>query len=189
MNIEFEIKFYVDTQKVVTKLQQQGAKLICGNRLMKRINFTTFGKESSWARVRDEGDVTTFTIKKFDGRSSIDSVKELEVEVSSFELTVQMLQELGLTQQRYVENYRETWLLDNCKIMIDNWPGLDSFIEIEGLSKKDVYSVVALLDLDVDTARYGPTSKLYEEKYNISKEQFDKVQRLTFEDIPDFMNM
>ncbi len=42
----------------------------------------------------------------------------------------------GLREKAYQETYRETWkMLDGTEIMLDEWPGIEPFIEIEGVSE------------------------------------------------------
>lgn len=181
MKTEFEIKFYVIVEDFKQKLKGYQAELLQSNCLMKRFVFNCPGKKNHWVRVRDEQGQITLTLKSFNGKSSIDSVQELELQVSSFESMCQMLDMIGLQRVRYVQNYRETWQLDDCQIMIDLWPGLDPFIEIEGPSKESVEEVAQKLDLDANQAMYGPTARLYEQKYNLSQDQFNQIKELTFD--------
>ncbi|UCF93620.1 MAG: class IV adenylate cyclase [Desulfobacterales bacterium] len=63
-------------------------------------------------------------------------LKELEVEVSDFATTRQILESLGYHQEQVYEKWRETFTLDRTRFSIDNMPFGD-FLEIEG-AKADI---------------------------------------------------
>lgn len=183
MNIEFEAKFYIDHEAFLKKLKKHDAVRIKQNTLMQRWIFQHPLEQDSWIRVRDEGDKVTLSCKSFDGTQNIDSVKELEVVVNDFGTTCQLLESLGLKKIRYVQNYREIWQLDDCYLMIDQWPGLEPFVEIEGQCKYSVVVMVEQLGLFMGDAHYGPTSILYEKRYNLSRKDFGQIDKLTFESV------
>lgn len=180
-HIEFEAKFFIDSSELKQKVQDFGGLCVRSNGLMRRFVFGVSGKPNQWIRVRDEGQYVTLTIKSFDPTKGIDAVRELEIKVSDFDTTVQMLQVLGYEKSLYVENYREVWKLDDCLLMFDLWPGIDPFVEIEGPSKQSVEKVAELLGLKMEHAMYGPNRLLYEKAYGMSREEFQKLQKLTFE--------
>ena len=180
MNSEYEIKFYIDVEKIQQRLKELGAKLVQKETLMKRWIFTFVDKPNQWVRVRDEGEQVTITLKLFDGQQNIESVKEVELVVSDFNAAYAIFSMLNFDTSRYVENYREVWAIDNCYIMIDRYPALDSFIEVEGPSKEVVLALSNQLDLAVSEGMYGPTALLYQKKYNISRQEFEALEEITF---------
>ena len=153
---------------------------------MRRFNFKVPSQQDSWLRVRDEGEYVTLALKSFDPTAGIESLQELEIKVSDFDTTVAMLQNLGYQKMIYAENYREIWKLKKCLLMIDQWPALDLFVEIEGPDKNSVHEVATVLGFDMNMARYGTTSLLYQEKYEISPDDFKKITELTFESLPEW---
>ena len=187
MQTEFEAKFFVDVEKIQQKLQDLGAVCVRNNGLMRRYVFDVPGKDSHWLRVRDENEYVTLALKSYKPDGGIESVKELEMKVSNFDVAVLMLETLGYTKSLYVQNYREIWNLHDCLIMIDRWPGLDPFVEIEGLSKQSVHAVAALLGFDMQHAMYGPNRLLYEQRYGISAQEFQATKILTFQHLPDWV--
>ncbi|HSW75451.1 MAG TPA: class IV adenylate cyclase, partial [Candidatus Saccharimonadales bacterium] len=159
--IEFEVKFFTDHAACKQKVQNLGGLCIRKNGLMRRFVFIVAGNVNQWIRVRHEGEYVTLTIKSYDPAKQIDGVCELEIKVSDFDTTVQMLHALGYKKSLYVENYREIWKLEDCLLMFDLWPGLDPFVEIEGPSKEPVEKVADLLGLSREDALYGPNRLLY----------------------------
>lgn len=187
MRTEYEVQFYIDLDDFKEKLAQVGAQLISSERVMRRWIFALPGKQDQWIRVRDEGDKVTLSCKSFDGTDSIESVKELEVQVDNFDAMVQMLEIMGLSKVRYVQNVRETFKVDSCFIMIDQWPGLEPFIEIEGEFQQEVERVAEFLGFDMKDGMYGPTAKLYEQRYGLSRKQFDQIKELKVETIDEVL--
>jgi adenylate cyclase, class 2 len=136
MNREIEAKFLsVDIESVREKLNEAGA--ICRHpmRLMRRaiIDYpdSRMQHESdAYIRVRDEGDKITLTYKKFTSLE-LGGALELETIVTDFEKTIEIFEAVGLPTKSFQESKRETWELDGVEIVIDEWPWLDTYIEIE----------------------------------------------------------
>lgn len=187
MQTEFEAKFFIDIVQFKEKLANCNAKLIRKNGLMKRFNFKVPGSVDSWLRVRDEGEYITLALKRFDATLGIDSLKELEVQVSDFDTMVSMLQYLGYQKTIYAENYREVYSFLDCLLMIDQWPALPVFVEIEGPSEKSVLTVAKQLGFDISHAKYGTCALLYQSIYQISREEFEKTTELTFQNLPEWV--
>lgn len=188
MNIEFEVKFYTNFDRCKQAIKKQGGRLVKPLDLMKRWIYLDKNKSHAWIRVRDEGDKVMMCYKTFNKLQTIDAVQELEFGVENFDKACEFLEKLGLIKQRYVENMREVWQLQDCLIMFDQWPALDPFIEIEGPSKQSVELVAQQLGFDIQKAMYGPTAKLYEQAYGILQEDFHKIEKLTFTSIPAILS-
>lgn len=187
MYIEFEVKFYIDLDDFYAILKKLSAQLVKKNTLMRRMVFASSKDKNSQIRVRDEGGDIRLSYKTYDMSKEIDSMQEVDVLVNDFEKTCEILTLLGLKKMRYVENYREVFQIDDCLIMIDLWPGLAPFIEVEGESKESVEQVCQKLGLSMADAMYGPTNKLYEQVYGITRTQFDEIRELTFQNISDIL--
>jgi len=181
MKSEFEIKFFIDPITFNEKLSDAGAIQLKPRRLMKRQTFHFHDAENKWARIRDEGDQVTLTLKKIENNNTIDGTKELETVIDSFDTGCKILQETGLIPRSYQENYRETWTLHGCMVTIDEWPGLDPFVEIEGETELDVYRVAQTLGFDITQGLYGSIDLLYQKKLNINPNKFNRLSRLTFD--------
>ncbi|RYZ80310.1 MAG: CYTH domain-containing protein [Proteobacteria bacterium] len=178
MNSEIEAKFVnVDHDDVRKKLKSVGA--ICEHqmRLMRRSVFhndTMVGKDA-YVRVRDEGDKVTMTYKQFDDATSINGVREIETIVGDFETAVAILEQTGLSKDTYQETKRETWMLDDVEVVLDRWPWVDPYIEIEGPSEERVRSVAEALKFEWDDAVFGGAASVYVLKYPMMGDQAAEI--------------
>jgi adenylate cyclase class 2 len=73
----------------------------------------------------------------------------------------QILRRLGLREVRYQENYREEWRLEEVVFDFDTWPGLPTFVEIEGPDEVSVRQAAAAVGLDYAAARFGSVDEIY----------------------------
>lgn len=167
MNTEFEVKYInVDHTSLRKTLLKVGAVLEHPMRLMKRVVIETpeLLAKNAFLRVRDQGDKTTLTYKQFDSLS-VDGAKEFEIDVSDFETTIKLLEAAGLPHISYQESKRETWLLDETEIVLDEWPWLNPYIEIEGPSEQHVREAAALLGFLWNDAVFGDVMAAYRVQY------------------------
>lgn len=168
MNSEIEAKFLaIDHDVMRKKLNELGAVCEQPMRLMRRAiidnEHMTNGKDS-YLRVRDEGDKVTMTYKRFD-ELSVDGAKEIEVIVSDFDDTVRILAEAGLAYRSLQESRRETWRLGGVEIVLDEWPWLRSYIEIEGDSESSLREAASKLGLSWNDAVFGDVMVAYRAEY------------------------
>jgi len=184
MDTEYEATFInVDKNQIRAKLEEVGAKLIRPEFLQKRYALELpKGHEirGGWIRVRDEGDKITLSLKIIDG-DKIHDQKELQIVVDSFEETRKLLTLLGCTDKAYQETKREIWESDEVEIMIDEWPFLEPFIEVEGPSEEKVREVSGKLGFDWKEAEFCAVGVLYEEKYGVPKRVVNTTAKLVFD--------
>lgn len=176
MKTEIEVKFVdIAIDDVRARLTTVGGVCEQPMRLMKRalIEEPHHEAEHSFIRVRDEGNKVTLTFKRrVDPHApTIDSVKEIEVTVSSFDDTVELLREAGWTYKTFQESKRETWKLGDVEVVIDEWPWIRPYIEIEGESEMEVRQAVERLGFDWRDVVYGHIDAVYERDY-----EFDGVR-------------
>lgn len=167
MNTEIEAKFVnVNHDEIRTRLQQLGATLERPNRLMRRVVIHTpeMSARDAFVRIRDEGHRTTITYKQFDA-DSVDGAKEYEVEVSSFDEAINIFKAAGLVHDTFQESKRENWILDGVEIMLDEWPWLHPYLEIEGPSEEHVQEVARKLGFDWSEAVFGGVANVYRQQY------------------------
>lgn len=173
MKTEIEVKFInVNVDDIRERLRALGAKCAQPMRRMRRvlIEQPEHEAEHSFIRIRDQGDKITLTFKRRARAklNRINDTKEIEVEVSNFEDTVELFKEAGWSPKTYQENRRETWLLDDAEVVIDEWPWLSPQIEIEAEEEAVVRSVAEKLGLDWDDAFYGHIDDVYETEYTFA---------------------
>ncbi|MCF2129792.1 class IV adenylate cyclase [Strepomyces sp. STD 3.1] len=164
MKHEYEAKFLaVDTAGLQARLTALGAVQASPRTLLTRRIFETDSFErGTWIRLRDEGTRATLTLKEVTDGTSIDGTKEIETEVSDLHATADILRRAGLTEVRYQENYREEWRLGQVAFDFDTWPGLPTFLEIEGPDEASVRQAAARLGLDYSEARFGSVDAIYQ---------------------------
>jgi adenylate cyclase class 2 len=191
MKIEFEAKFYpVDKQKFIAVLRDNRATLVQSETKM---TLVIFNKDQNpqvigdYIRVRDEGnDTIRLSVKKHAVKGGdIADQKELDTCVEGFDVTVHILECAGLKKSGYQEKLRETWALNGAEVVIDTWPGLEPYIEIEADSEEKVKHTAELLHLDWNAKIITSVVEIYMEKYGLSVEEvLDRLRHATFENNP-----
>ena len=121
-------------------------------------------QNKGYLRVRDEGDCVTMTYKQFD-KLSVDGAKEHEVNVDNFEETIAILEAAGLPYTSFQESKRETWRLGDAEIVIDEWPWLAPYIEIEANDEHAVRETAEALGLSWGDAIFGDVMAAYRAQY------------------------
>lgn len=194
MQTEYEVKFYPVEKSFIRKvLKARGAALkqVETKTIISAYNKTLNPQiDGDYLRVRNEGDEVRMSIKiHAQAGGKIEDQKEIDVLVSNFDTTLEILKRCGLHQTGYQEKFRETWNLDNTEVVIDTWPGLETYIEIEGSSESSVHRVAELLGLEWDDKIITSVVEIYMDKYKLTE---DKVHQLlkhtTFSENP-FKNL
>jgi adenylate cyclase, class 2 len=184
MQTEIEAKFAnVDFTKIRQQLEVLGAACRQPMRHMRRAIIETpqLREKHGFVRVRDEGDKVTLTYKQVD-ENSLTGVKEIEVTVSDFENTVALLEQANLPYKSFQESRRETWHLDDVEVVLDEWPHLNPYIEIEGPTEDLVKEVAKKLGFDWKDAIFGRTTELYQLQYpNGNADKLVTIPRHTFD--------
>jgi adenylate cyclase class 2 len=173
MKTEIEVKFLnINLDAMRQKLEEAGATLEQPMRLMRRvlIEQPQHKAEHSFLRIRDQGDKTTLCFKRRSDpeMQRIDDTMEIEVEVSSFDDTVELFKEAGWPYTTYQENKRETWKLGDVEVVIDEWPWIPPQIEIEGPNEQAVQSTAETLGFDWNEKRLGHIDHVYKEYYTFA---------------------
>jgi adenylate cyclase, class 2 len=160
---EYEAKFLsIDVADLQARLKNLGAVQAFPKTLLTRKIFENDSLEGgAWVRLRDEGIRSTLTLKQVTDATSIDGTTEIETEVTDLPAMAEILTHLGLAEVRYQENYREEWRLGEVAFDFDSWPGLPTFMEIEGPDEESVRRAAASLGLDYSRARFGSVDEIY----------------------------
>ena len=167
MNSEIEAKFLdIDHDEIRKRLKNLGARLEKPLRMMRRVTIDTphMKAKDAFVRIRDEGDKVTITYKQFD-QLSVDGAKEIEIITSHFEESIALFAATGLKHGSYQESKRETWKLGNAEIVLDTWPWLKPYIEVEGTDVETVKKTAKSLGLKWKNAVFGDVMAAYKAQY------------------------
>lgn len=189
---EIEAKFLdIDADSLRAKLKGLGFECTRPWSLMRRYTFmlNEIAKPADvvaqWARVRDEGDKVTMTLKRVADESVIDQTEETEFEVSNFESAVKFMQRLGFHDFAFQESYRESWHKDDLEVTLNEWPGIKVFAEVEAPSEAQVRDLSQLLKFDYNTALFSGVSTIYDKKLGISNAIISNIKELTFANVAE----
>lgn len=168
MHIEYECRILeIKKEKFISKLESLGA-IKKGEYEQKRFVYDfNPAIPSKWIRLRTNGKKTTLTIKEVADNTTASGTKELEVEVSSFDDTNKILNELGYIPRNYQENNRITYTLDDVEIDIDSWPLIPTYVEIEGKDEESINQLLKKLKIDQKDVTTLDVTSIYNEIYNI----------------------
>ena len=100
-----------------------------------------------WIRLRKTNKKTTLTVKHIlaNNETNIQQMSETEMVVPSMEVANDFLEALGFAYKSYQEKRRISYILNNHEIDIDTWPGIPTYMEIEGENEDDIKYMLALL--------------------------------------------
>lgn len=168
MKTEVEVKFLnIDFDQLRPKLLALGAVCEQPMRLMRRVIIEPphLAEKDAFIRVRDEGDKVTLTYKQFDDHSAFSGAKEIELIVSDFAAMTEILTLAGLSPKSTQESRRETWRLGDVEVVLDEWPWLNPYIEIEGPTEVAVQETARQLGFSWNDAVFGSVTAAYQLQY------------------------
>ena len=177
MNIEYEVRVLeIDEKKMIKDLESLGAKKV-GEWEQKRYVYDTNPiNENAWFRLRTNGIETTLAYKNVE-KNTIDGTHELEIVVSDFEKTNDMLKLMGYHPRGYQENKRIRYLLDDIEIDLDTWPLIPTYMEIEGKNEEEVNTILTKLNIPAEKVTTLNCQDIYKEIYHID---IDEIKNLSF---------
>lgn len=178
MHTEIEAKFPNTEHGLIRSLLTDlGAICKQPERLMRRAVYHNkqMSDKDAFFRIRDEGNRVTLTYKQFN-EDSLTGAREYEVVVSDFDTAVAAIDATGLVHDTYQESRRETWQLGDVEIVLDEWPWIRPYIEIEGPSESAVHMVANQLGLNWSKAVFGGVANVYLTEYpHIGQEGIEEI--------------
>lgn len=186
MQVEVEAKFLnISHDDLRMRLEKLGATRQNTSRLMRRVNMDYPDRQlqkqqNGWLRIRDEGNRTTLAYKQLEERT-VNGTVEAEVVVSDFKTACSIFEAIGLEPKSYQESRRETWELDGVDVVLDEWPHVRPFCEVEGADDTAVAAVAAKIGLDWRDAIFGSVEPVYQAEYDITDEEFYDLGELRFD--------
>lgn len=186
MAVEIEAKFLnIHHDEIRVKLELAGAKLEYPMRLMRRQLFDYPDGRLRTAnhgrlRIRDEGSKVTLTYK---ARGEGKYAQEFETLVGSYEAAADIMQAIGLRAYTTQDTKRETWQLGDVEVVLDIWPWLDPYIEIEGPTESSIKAAVSKLGFNWDQAVFGSVDAAYRLQYPgmTDEDTVGHIAELTFD--------
>ena len=189
MHTEFEVTFpNIDKDALRRQILELWGICTRSRTLMRRAVFSHPTDQNAYLRVRDEGARVTTTYKYFSpGELTIHSVQEIECEVSDFAGMREIYLAMWLRQKSYQETYREVWSINQeIECMIDEWPGLHPFVEIEWSDERVVREYVEKLGFDYTAWIFGAVDQIYFRELGIPCDIFNtKTPIVTFDNPPE----
>ncbi len=167
MKTEIEAMFAdTDHDAIRGKLRELGGSCAHPMRDMRRalVETDAMRQDDAFLRVRDEGDKVTLTYKKHEDYG-LHGTKEIEVTVSDFDATIALLKASGLQPTTYQESRRETWHVGAVEVVLDEWPWIPPYIEIEAETEEEVRDMADKLELDWSKALHGGVDVIYALKF------------------------
>lgn len=193
MQVEIEGKFLnIDAEALRRKLDGVGAKLIHKEQSMRRKNFDypdgRLEKIGGWVRVRDEGDRVALAYKQLFDRT-LEGTKEISVVVNNFDDICNLLLAIGLDNKSYQETKRERWDLDGVEVTIDTRPWIPTFVKLEVPTEEKLKEAAKVLGLGRSLVLHGSVETAYQHYYNVSEEEIDRWETITFVPVPDWLEI
>lgn len=187
MKTEFEIKFYpVYRQNLRKQIENIGWVCVLQETLMRRTIFYHPTNKDAYLRVRDEWSKITCTYKEISSENlDINSVKEIELEISDYSSMIQILKNMWMKQKSVQETKREIWKInEEIEIMIDLWPWLDYFVEIEWNSEEIVKKYSEKLWFSWEEGIFWAIDQIYKKVYWVSEDIVNSCEEITFKKLP-----
>lgn len=179
--VEIEAKFYpVEKTQIRKLLEEKGFECTYPERMMRRTVFDHNDNpqvDAHYIRVRDEGDAGTTISAKVHASQDGDILdqKELVTTVEDYDTAVEILKTSGLKVSAYQETLRETWeLVDEggvTEVVIDTWPKLKPYIEIETYSEARLKGMTTLLGFKWEDRIITSVIGVYMKELGWSKEE------------------
>ncbi|MFA6353948.1 MAG: class IV adenylate cyclase [Candidatus Paceibacterota bacterium] len=184
MQKEIETRFLeIKKDELVKQLISLGA-IDKGEEKLEEIIF--HAADGSWigkrkyVRLRKTKDKIKLTYKE-NKEQTVDSAKEIELEISDLDQCSKFLEKVGLKAMRKLEKYRHTFELGDVTIDIDTWPKIPTYVEIEGPSVESLKNFCNKIGFDWEKRFDGDAREVFRHYgYDL-----DKVDIITFSEFKE----
>ncbi|MBU1126567.1 MAG: class IV adenylate cyclase [Patescibacteria group bacterium] len=103
-------------------------------------------------RLRSFGDRVELTYKKNLSKETVKIAEELQVNVSNFDETKQILEGIGLVPVYSYTKHRVSFCIKDACFEVDSIPGCPPFLEIEAVTEEKVFEWVKKLGFSAESA-------------------------------------
>jgi predicted adenylyl cyclase CyaB len=163
---EIEVKILeVNVPHVVAQLEKMGAKKTFDGMLDGgKFDFPDgrLKKEGKMLRLRKRGEQTELTFKKGLTQEIAKIAEELEVSVSSFEITEMILHEIGMQKNASVKKHRFSYQLGTIHFDFDTLEGIPTLLEIEASDVESLEAMVKKLGFTMDQTKPWTGKQVHE---------------------------
>jgi len=144
----------INKDDVISKLEEFGAKEK-GLRTKLTVDWfrkvgITEGQDPWYLRIRsyndDKHEVTWKAKSEIQG--NVRKHKEINFMIEEPDKLADLFEEIELENYAHQEKYRTSFTLNDWQFDIDEYPGMPSFIEIEGQSEEHVNEAIKMLNLE-----------------------------------------
>jgi adenylate cyclase class 2 len=188
-SLEIEVKFFLpDLNSVRESLIKLGARSL-GRFFEVNIRFEdrdkSLIKKNALLRLRKDNRVTlTYKSEPEPHDLNFKIFRELEVEVSDFDVMESILNSLGFCAEQVYEKWRETLVLQNTHFCLDTMP-FGTFLEIEG-NRENIPDMARKLGLEWEDRILFNYLKIFDvlkrqENINFSDVTFENFKQLSFD--------
>lgn len=181
---EIEVRFLeINPEEIKSKLKSLGAKDL-GEENLTEIIFSD--KEKTWfdqnirVRLRKSKNKIHLAYKHTYANTAL-GTREIEFLVPNWDKAREFLIAVGLIEARIQEKRRHTFKINNGEVVIDYWPNILPWIEIEAESEEDIKEIAKALELDWKNVRFEDAAYIIENDYSIPVKSlkvytFDKME-------------
>jgi adenylate cyclase class 2 len=167
---ETEAKFLnVNPEQIREKLGAMGAKLVEPSIPVRRAILETpeMRAKEAFVRVRDEGGRVTVVYKQH-AKLELGGAIEIPLKADNIDFKTAVEYNKAILDgcsESYQETRRETWELENAEVVIDEWPWLNPFIEVEADTGEAVKAAAEKMGFDWQEAVFGGINIVYQKQY------------------------
>ncbi len=175
-----KLKEIIGSKNLSTLCTKKNLLEILKNPKLVRFLKKFHNNSKKWIRVRQTNDKATIAVKHIlaPNQTKIQQMQETEMEVPSIQEANNLLEALGFSYKSYQEKERITYILKEYELDIDTWPGIPTYVEIEGKDEEDLQNILNLLGYTMEDTISCTADQVYE-KYGLS--MFDQ-RELVFKD-------
>jgi len=174
-NREIEIKFLeIDVDDVKKHLIAAGARDLGDDSIRETVFYDQemkWPKENEFVRIRSTKKGVRLTYKHSD-ETTIDGTEEIEFGVDDAEKTKALLLAVGLVAFREQEKKRHSFLLGDVMADIDTWPGIPTYLELEGPSEEALKHASDAWGFDWSKRHFGTASHIIQDIYHVPVKSF-----------------
>ncbi len=177
---EIEAKILqINKEKIEATLATLGAKKVFDGEIQTLFfdfKDSSIIKAKNVLRLRREQDIIELTYKKVNFTQAAKIAEEYSVEVSDFDTTKNILENLGLQVTENMQKHRVSYLLDNVRFDIDRhldkYAFVPEFLEIEAENEDSIHRYAGLLGFKPEDCLPWSTNELI--SYYSSKRENEK---------------